>query len=43
VELVGDLARGARTGAEKVEDFSPRFVGKGAKDRVGRSPWFFHD
>ena len=43
LELVGDLARSARTGAEQIEDLSPRFVRERAKDRVRGPSLFFHD
>src|ERR1700694_1449617 len=33
-ELLGDLPRGARSGAQKLEDLAPGWVGEGAEDFV---------
>jgi hypothetical protein len=43
LEVVGDLARGARARAENVEDPPPRFVGQRAEHRVRRPSSCFHD
>ena len=36
-EFFGDLSRGARSGAEKLEDLTPGWIGEGAEDGVVQS------